>query len=97
VRLIFLFFKTYLEEDDDSQMQTNMNELVSFSLGSMEPNSIDILGYWKKNETAYPTLAVMARDIFLVSVSTVLSESYFSSANKILTDKRSRLVTKTFE
>jgi hAT family C-terminal dimerisation region len=86
-----------LEEDDDSQMQTNMNELVSYYLGSMEPDGIDILGYWKWNETAYPTLAMMTRDIFAVPVSTVPSESYFSSANRILTDKRSRLGAKTFE
>jgi hAT family C-terminal dimerisation region len=66
-----------LEEDDDSQMQTIMNELVSYYLGSMEHDSIDILDYWKMNETAYPTLVMMTRDIFVVPVSTVPSESYF--------------------
>jgi hAT family C-terminal dimerisation region len=75
----------------------NMNELVSYCLGSMEPDGIDILDYWKMNETAYPTLAMMARDIFAVPVSTVPSESCFSLANKILTDKHSRLGVKTFE
>jgi hAT family C-terminal dimerisation region len=39
----------------------------------------------------------MARDIFVVPVSTVPSESCFSSANWILTDKRSILGAKTFE
>jgi hAT family C-terminal dimerisation region len=86
-----------LEEDDDSQMQRNMNELVSYCLGSMEPDGIDILVYWKRNETAYPTLAMMARDIFVVPVSTIPSESCFSSANKILTDKPNILDTKTFK
>jgi hAT family C-terminal dimerisation region len=74
-----------------------MNELVSYCLGSLEPDSIDILGYWKRNETAYPTLAMMARDIFIVPVSTVPFESYFSSANMILTDKHNRLGAKPFE
>jgi hAT family C-terminal dimerisation region len=86
-----------LEEDDDSQMQTNMNELVSSCLRSMKHDGIDILGYWKSNETAYITLAMMARDIFVVPMSTVPSESYFSLANRILTDKRSRLGAKIFE
>jgi hAT family C-terminal dimerisation region len=63
----------------------------------MKPDDIDILGYWKRNETVYPTLAMMARDIFTVPVSTVPSESYFSSANRILIDKRSGLGAKTFE
>jgi hAT family C-terminal dimerisation region len=49
------------------------------------------------NETVYPTLAIMAYDIFDVSVSTVHSESYFSLANMILTDRRGILGVKTFE
>jgi hAT family C-terminal dimerisation region len=40
---------------------------------------------------------MMTRDIFAVPVLTVPSESCFSSANRILTDKRSRLGAKTFE
>jgi hAT family C-terminal dimerisation region len=74
-----------------------MNELVSYYLGSMEHYDIDILGYWKMNETAYPTLVMIARDIFAVPMSTIPSESCFSSANRILIDKHSRLGAKTFE
>jgi hAT family C-terminal dimerisation region len=40
---------------------------------------------------------MMARDVFAVSVSTVPSESCFSSANRILTDKRTKLGSKLFE
>jgi hAT family C-terminal dimerisation region len=47
--------------------------------------------------TAHPTLIMMARDVFVVHVSIVPSESYFSSANKILTDKRTKLGSKLFE
>jgi hAT family C-terminal dimerisation region len=86
-----------LEEDDDLQMQTNMNELDSYYLENINPDGIDILGYWKSNETVYPTLSMIARDIFVVPLSIVPFESYFSSANKILTDKRSILDAKTFE
>jgi hAT family C-terminal dimerisation region len=78
-------------------MQTNMNELVSYCLESMEPDGINILGYWERNETVYPTLAMMAHDIFIVPVSIVPSESCISSANRILTDKRSRLGAKAFK
>jgi hAT family C-terminal dimerisation region len=63
----------------------------------MEDDQIDILEYWKSNTTAYPTLAMMARDIFVVHVSIVHSESCFSSANRILTDKRTKLGSKLFE
>jgi hAT family C-terminal dimerisation region len=108
VRLIYIFLNhdrsnsrtalwRDLEEDDDSQMQTNMNELISYCLGSMKFDGIDIIGYWKRNETTNPTFAVMACDIFDLPVSIVPSESCFNLANKILTNKRSRLSVKTFE
>jgi hAT family C-terminal dimerisation region len=109
MRLIFFIFLNHdrsnsrsallrdLKEDDESQMQTNMNDLVSYYLGNMKPDGIEILNYWKMIETVYPTLAMMTRDIFAVPVSTVPSEFYFSSANMILKDKHSILSTKTFE
>jgi hAT family C-terminal dimerisation region len=80
---------------EDQQM--NNNELLSYYLGSMEDDQIDILEYWKRNVAAYSTLAMMVRDVFVVSVSTVSSESYFSSTNKILIDKHNKLGSKLFE
>ena len=53
--------------------------------------------WWKRNARGYPTLAMMARDVFVVPVSTVPSESCFSSANRILSDKRSKLGAHVFE
>jgi hAT family C-terminal dimerisation region len=63
----------------------------------MEDDQIDILEYWKRNATAYPTLTMMVCDIFPVHVSTVPSESCFSLANRILTVKRTKLGSKLFE
>jgi hAT family C-terminal dimerisation region len=63
----------------------------------MKPDSIDILGYWKRNETTYLTLAMITRDIFAVSMSTFPFKFCFSLANTILTDKRSRFGAKTFK
>jgi hAT family C-terminal dimerisation region len=85
--------------DDDcfEDQQINNNESLSYCLGSLNDDQIDILEYWKRNATAYPTLAMMARDVFAVLVSTVPSESYFSLANMILTDKRTKLSSKFFE
>ena len=85
------------DEDASEAQQINNNELLSYCLGSMEDDGIDILEYWKRNAVAYPTLTMMARDVFAVPVSTVPSESCFSSANRILTDKRTRLGSKIFE
>jgi hAT family C-terminal dimerisation region len=62
-----------------------------------ENEDVDIMTWWKRNARGYPTLVIMARDVFAVPVSTVLSESWFSSANIILSDKRSKLGAHVFE
>jgi hAT family C-terminal dimerisation region len=48
-------------------------------------------------KSVLPILAFMVCDIFAVSVSTVVSESYFSAANRVLTVKRIRLDENVFE
>jgi hypothetical protein len=62
-----------------------------------EPEGIDVMAWWKTNQRSYPAMAMMARDVFAVPVSTVPSESCFSSANRILSDKRSKLGPHVFE
>jgi hAT family C-terminal dimerisation region len=66
-------------------------------LGASVLDEVDILDYWRRNANIFPTLAMMARDIFAVPMSTVPFESYFSSANRILTDKRIKLGPTVFE
>ena len=68
-----------------------------FSMLNENEDGLDIMAWWRRHERAYPTLAMMARDIFAVPVSTVPSESCFSSANRILSDKRSKLGPHVFE
>ena len=80
------------------QPHTSTNELVSYFAGINEKeDEFDIMTWWKRNQRNYPTLAMMARDVFAVPVSTVPSESCFSSANRILSDKRSKLGAHVFE
>jgi hypothetical protein len=57
----------------------------------------DILGYWKISGIRYPTLRMIARDIFAIPVTTVASESAFSTSGRVLSDHRSRLTPKTLE
>jgi hypothetical protein len=58
---------------------------------------LDILQYWNMHSGTYPTLARMARDILAVPASTVASKSAFSSAERIVSDYRSRLKSETIE
>ncbi|XP_070662458.1 zinc finger BED domain-containing protein RICESLEEPER 1-like [Malus domestica] len=44
----------------------------------------DILGWWKSNGTKYPILSALARDTLAIPVSTVTSESAFSTSGRFL-------------
>jgi hAT family C-terminal dimerisation region len=85
------------EDEYFEDQQMNNNELLSYYFRRMKNDRIDISEYWKRNATAYPTSMMMTHDIFAVSVSIVPSESCFSSANRILTDKRTKLGSKFFK
>ena len=56
-----------------------------------------MLAWWKVNARDFPTLALIAKDILAIPVSTVASESAFSTSGRFVTPHRSRLHPKTLE
>lgn len=59
-------------------------------------DDFDVLSWWKTN-TKYPILQGMARDILAIPVSTVASESTFSTSGRFVSPHRNRLHPKTLE
>ena len=57
----------------------------------------DILGWWNHDGLKYPTLQHFARDILDILVTTVASESAFSTNGRLLSPHRSRLHPRTLE
>ncbi|TXG48552.1 hypothetical protein EZV62_024427 [Acer yangbiense] len=59
--------------------------------------NFDILTWWKVNASKYPTLHCIARDILAIPVSTVASESAFSTGGRCVSPHRSKLHPKIVE
>ena len=60
----------------------------------MHRDKFDILNWWRVNAQRFPILSKMARDILAVPVSTVASESAFSTGGRVLDTFRSSLSPK---
>ncbi|CAN1126365.1 Putative AC transposase [Linum perenne] len=57
----------------------------------------DVLLWWKENSLTYPTLAMIARDVLVVPITTVASESAFSYGGKLVSPSRSRIYSNMVE
>ncbi|XP_076921207.1 zinc finger BED domain-containing protein RICESLEEPER 1-like [Bidens hawaiensis] len=64
----------------------NKSEFEKYLVYGVEPSedNFDILQRWKVNSARYPTLSKMAKGIFVVPVSTVTSESAFSTGGRVV-------------
>ncbi|CAN1293548.1 Putative AC transposase [Linum perenne] len=53
--------------------------------------------WWKMNGVKFPTLQAIARDLLVVPVTSVASESSFSAGGRLLDPHRSKLHSTTVE
>jgi hypothetical protein len=92
-------FAAEVEMDMDLNDNMQKNEVDLYLMENLEKKSpgFDLLNWWKVNSTKYPILGQMARDILAIPLSTVASESAFSTGGRVLNNYRSSLTSKTVE
>ncbi|XP_042950343.1 uncharacterized protein LOC122282459 [Carya illinoinensis] len=76
--------------------QTEVDRYLSYGCEALS-ESFDLLTWWKINEANYPILARIARDLLAMHVSTVASESAFSTGGHVLDPFRSSLAPRIVE
>ncbi|KAL4581977.1 hypothetical protein LXL04_006513 [Taraxacum kok-saghyz] len=78
--------------EEKSELEKYLTEEnVADSLG------FSILSWWKLNGSRFPVLSQMARDILAVPISTVASESTFSTGGRVLDSYRTSLSPKVVQ
>lgn len=94
------YMDSFFDDEIDDLTVSNKTELEIYLLevkcDKRDPG-FNILAWWKANCVRYPTLARMARDVLAIPVSTVASESAFSTGGRILDSFRSSLSPRMVE
>ncbi|KAL8491821.1 hypothetical protein ACS0TY_023436 [Phlomoides rotata] len=62
-----------------------------------DESKFDTLAYWKGNSLRFPILSHITRDILVVPISTIASESTFSTGGRVLIAFRSSLTPKVVQ
>ncbi|KAL5573923.1 hypothetical protein UlMin_023520 [Ulmus minor] len=88
----------FMRQKEQSTFDESLNEIDRYladeSVNPLTP-SFDTLFWWKQNAIKYNVLSLIARDVLAVPISTVASESAFSTGGRILDPYRSSLHPKT--
>ncbi|CAI0421282.1 unnamed protein product [Linum tenue] len=91
-----LRFARAMEEKDSSGGKSECAKYLAEPCEKLK-DEFDILLWWKVNSSIYPILAQVARDVLAVPVSTVASESTFSTSGRIVDPSRTSLAPRMVE
>lgn len=83
-------FDQHLEEQNSIDLQNELDGYIN-SKCVKRTEDFDILVWWKNNSSQYPILSTMAKDILAIPVSTVASESAFSTGGRVIETYRTSL------
>lgn len=85
-------FKKYKQDSGSDENKSDLDKYLSEDEKIVD--DFDVLNWWKVNSLRFPVLSNMARDILGVPISTVASESAFSTGGRVLDTYRSSLTPK---
>lgn len=90
---------SFLKKRKEKSVCDSKNEVERYLLDPVEDpvSEFDVLTWWKENSLKYKVLSQLARDTLAIPVSTVASESAFSTGGRILDAFRSSLSPKMVE
>ena len=87
----------YKQKLNEIGIREKKDELETYLKESVEQPDLmigmeyDVLSWWRKNSVKFPILSEIARDVLAIQVSSVASESAFSTSGRLLEPHRSCL------
>lgn len=89
-RKIGSLFEQHVEDEQGGEVQTEL-EMYLKDRVERKDEKFNLLAWWRSNTHRFPVLSLMARDVLAIPISTVASESAFSTGGRILDSFRSSL------
>ena len=83
--------------DSKSELDMYLTEEIEGDEAYFKSDNFTVLGWWKRRSPAFPVLSLVARDILAIPISTVASESTFSTGGRVLDSFRSSLSPETVQ
>ncbi|KAL0308143.1 UNVERIFIED_CONTAM: putative AC transposase [Sesamum calycinum] len=86
-------FDSYRSQCTDARNQSQLDLYLGETLIDRKQfPDLDVLDYWRGSSARYPELALMARDVLNIPITTVASESTFSHGGRIIGKFRSSIL-----
>ena len=89
-------FAKFMEQRGQGANKTELEVYLSDGMGKMVEN-FNILGWWRLNSIKFPILSEVAKLVLAMPISTVASESAFSTGGRVIDATRSSLTNVTTE
>ena len=90
-------FKQHLADEESVESKSELDRYLLESFEDPDVEDFDILTWWKMKSSRYQVLSQIVRDVLAIPVSTVASESAFSTGGHVLDLFRSSLSPNTVE
>ncbi|KAI5335743.1 hypothetical protein L3X38_025877 [Prunus dulcis] len=82
------------KEEQQMEISNEVDKCFADPFENPRNKNFNLLDWWKGNQSRYPTISKVAKDIFAISSSTVASENAFSLGKRIVDPFRSSLTPK---